>query len=368
MTARRHNRALSLLHPTLRPLAAFVLVALTGMACGSSDPREATTTAEQTLESPPWEEIPDPDPTPTAPFGRIDATAGVDPRGQFTYSIPLWVPEGRAGMAPEVSLSYNSGRGNGALGVGWSLAGESFLHRCGKTVARDGQADNVDFDEDDNFCLDGTKLIEVTFDDPPGFVEPPNEHGVIAEYRLERNNNSRVLAFGEEQGYPSGWVVLTEDGRVHYYEAPVGASRYPSLEYVRLGWMRDRVTDRHGNEIHYTYFNPYFQLPSTKTGIRLEKIEYTISSSGPYAGTPTREVRFIYDAERPDPISSWVSGIEIVKPTRISQIEMWAPPVSGGTLKLAREYKLDYTESQRSHRSLLDAVTLCDGVGACLPP
>jgi len=360
-----NDRAASSLR-NLRTLAALVVVAVAGVSCGSvDDPRNAT--VSEALESPPWEEIPDPDPTPTAPVGRVEGKPGVDAHGQFTYDIPLWVPEGRADMAPNLGLSYNSGSANGFLGVGWTLTGESFLHRCGKTVARDGEADNVDFDEGDNFCLDGTKLIEVGRDDFPGIIEPPNGDGILAEYRLERNTNARVLAFGKNKGYPSGWVVLTEDGRINYYESAVGANRHPTLEHVDLGWMRDRISDRRGNEIHYIYHDPYFQAPTTRTGLRLDKIEYTLSSSGPYAGSATREVRFNYDGERPDPLSTWVSGIEVFRPVRISSIEMWAPPPNGGPLELARQYDLGYEESQRTHRSLLESVQLCDGQGACVP-
>lgn len=51
----------------------------------------------------------------------------VTPAGAFTYSIPLEVPEGRNGMQPSLSLTYTGGRGNGLLGVGWSLSGLSYL-------------------------------------------------------------------------------------------------------------------------------------------------------------------------------------------------------------------------------------------------
>ena len=58
--------------------------------------------------------------------------------GAATYSIPLAVPPGTAGLAPALSLNYSSQGSNGRLGMGWSLGGLSSIHRCSKTIAQDG--------------------------------------------------------------------------------------------------------------------------------------------------------------------------------------------------------------------------------------
>lgn len=41
--------------------------------------------------------------------------------GAATHNIPIQVPPGRGGMAPQILLTYNSYQGNGWVGVGWNL-------------------------------------------------------------------------------------------------------------------------------------------------------------------------------------------------------------------------------------------------------
>ncbi|KAF2469533.1 uncharacterized protein BDR25DRAFT_304311 [Lindgomyces ingoldianus] len=49
--------------------------------------------------------------------------------GKGSVSIPIGVPPGRAGMDPKLSLTYNSGAGNGEFGLGWSLQGRGIISR-----------------------------------------------------------------------------------------------------------------------------------------------------------------------------------------------------------------------------------------------
>src|ERR1700739_585280 len=63
---------------------------------------------------------------------------GVGATGAATYSVPIAVPPGSAGMAPSLSLNYSSQSGNGILGFGWSLGGLPAMTRCPQTYAQDG--------------------------------------------------------------------------------------------------------------------------------------------------------------------------------------------------------------------------------------
>src|SRR5438552_3591009 len=41
--------------------------------------------------------------------------------GTASLSVPLPLPGGRSGFGPALALSYDSGMGNGPIGLGWSL-------------------------------------------------------------------------------------------------------------------------------------------------------------------------------------------------------------------------------------------------------
>ena len=68
--------------------------------------------------------------------GRTRGYASVSDTGQASYSIPLYTPPGTNGVAPQLSLNYSHGAGNGLFGVGWSLSGLSGISRCASTDSR----------------------------------------------------------------------------------------------------------------------------------------------------------------------------------------------------------------------------------------
>lgn len=71
------------------------------------------------------------------PVGAIEATASVGSTGAANYTIPITLPPGMNGMAPNLAVSYNSQGGNGTMGMGWSLQGLSSIVRTGKDYFHD---------------------------------------------------------------------------------------------------------------------------------------------------------------------------------------------------------------------------------------
>ena len=52
--------------------------------------------------------------------------------GTGKLTIPLTVSPGRSGFAPQLTLSYDSGSGNGPLGMGWSLRSAAVTRKTDK--------------------------------------------------------------------------------------------------------------------------------------------------------------------------------------------------------------------------------------------
>jgi Salmonella virulence plasmid 65kDa B protein len=123
--------------------------------------------------------------TVTSALAQSMTTAGqfsVTESGAATYSIPLQVPPGIAGMEPRLSLNYSSQGGNGLLGVGWSLGGLSAISRCPQTQGQDGNRSGVDLTAADRFCMDGQRLMLVA-----------GSYGLAgSEYRTERESFSKI--------------------------------------------------------------------------------------------------------------------------------------------------------------------------------
>ena len=64
-----------------------------------------------------------------ATVGRTAGAASVSATGAAQYAVPLAVPPGTNGLAPELAIVYDHRGGNGLLGVGFRLAGFSAVRR-----------------------------------------------------------------------------------------------------------------------------------------------------------------------------------------------------------------------------------------------
>jgi virulence plasmid B protein len=122
--------------------------------------------------------------------GRIEGQGSVTADGAASYVIPLWAPPGRAGLQPDLKLTYNSQDGAGGLRLGWNLTGFSRIIRCRRTVAKDGDAVEIRFADGnagDRYCLDGQRLVIVD-----GSAGPLSVYGADAtEYRTEFDVQSK---------------------------------------------------------------------------------------------------------------------------------------------------------------------------------
>jgi RHS repeat-associated protein len=321
--------------------------------------------------------------------GRTSGYGSVSKDGAAQFSIPLWVPEGRAGIKPELSLQYNSRNDNGILGIGWKLNGFSTIARSRRTFLDDGEAREVCFrngDDGDRFSLDGQRLVVVGGTN--GSASPYGGHGT--EYRTVYDSHAKIVSFEPDILGPTYFKVFQKDGRILTYGrngsstlegarvrtnsektyAGVVGGGTPIFEDVwiadysqriRFAWLLSRIEDRSGNYLTITYNtekfeNGYEQLPI--------EIRYTAHEDDSTVA-PTRIVEFTYEA-RPDTDEIYVGGFKINRTKRLKQVAMrwlFAPPSSC----LLRSYSFKYRNDSRSGRSLLVAVEESDGLGIHKP-
>src|SRR5213595_1632704 len=83
--------------------------------------------------------------------------------GTGSMSVPIATSPGRSGFGPQLSLSYDSGAGNGPFGFGWSLSLPSITRKTDKGLPK-----YEDAAEADVFILSGAEDLVPVLIDPGG--------------------------------------------------------------------------------------------------------------------------------------------------------------------------------------------------------
>src|SRR5215212_11683683 len=64
--------------------------------------------------------------------------------GTSSLSVPIYTSPGRSGFGPQLSLSYDSGAGNGTFAFGWSLSIPAITRKTDKGLPRYRDAEECD--------------------------------------------------------------------------------------------------------------------------------------------------------------------------------------------------------------------------------
>lgn len=246
-------------------------------------------------------------PSPPSAVGALPATANVTEKGAATYTIPIDVPAGTAGLTPSLALTYSSNSGNGLVGVGWSVTGLGTITRCPKTLAQDGVVQGVQLTTGDEYCLNGNRLRRVT----------GSQGQAGSEYRTEHETFSRVKVITATTTGPSKWEAWRKDGLIEEYggTADSNIAILGNSSVYRL-WALSRVRDRAQNYYAIIYTNNV-----TTTGSYWPAyIDYTGNSQQGTAA-PYR-IQFTYEARNAaeNVVSYYMGGLVNVT-QRLKQID-----------------------------------------------
>ncbi|MFZ5442533.1 MAG: toxin TcdB middle/N-terminal domain-containing protein [Myxococcota bacterium] len=226
--------------------------------------------------------------------------------GSATESIPIKLPPGTAGMTPQLAITYDSGSGNGELGIGWSLPVASMQLQTEKGLPR--------YSGQDTWLLSGAELVKL----PNGTWRLKNE-GRFVRVRQSGAHFEVDLPSGNTQRFG-----LSPESRIE------DAGRVFQL-------MLEEEVDRFQNRISY-FYEKHGGRPS------LTRIEYNRR-----AGAAQNHVELEWE-QRPDVLTDYKPGFKTVAARRLKRIRVF-----GGTSQLAR---YEFTYVMGTGLSLLDSVVM----------
>lgn len=250
--------------------------------------------------------------------GTLPGSVSINPDGSSSYAIPITTLPGRAGMEPAVALIYNSMSGNGSLGIGWSISGMQTITRGGTNLYFEDAIDGIDFDENDQYYLNGQRLIKIGDN----------------EYRTEQDGFSKIITYGTAGSGPKTFTVREKNGIElqfgHTSNSRIEASGRSDVMF----WRLNRIIDKRGNYIDYVYDE------SGHEGL-IKSIKYTgnkITRESPF-----NSIDFYY-TDRYDNNTFYIYGSNIQQTKLLDRIE------TKYNNQLQNTYKLVYDESGISPR------------------
>ncbi|MER0442635.1 YCF48-related protein [Emticicia sp. W12TSBA100-4] len=299
-------------------------------------------------------------------FGYTAGTFQATDGGAAIYSIPIVLPSGSAGVKPELGIVYNSQGGNGILGVGWNLDGLQSINRSSKTRAQDEAFDvsrnsaiGVSLTKEDRYALNGSRLVLTPNHIQNTAVLNANYGAKGTEYYTEQNQFIRVsIPDTLGNGAPSYFIAYTKDGLILEFGNTFD-SRIDSKEGIPITYLLNKVSDRNGNYILYTYEKEIGGNVSTypygKINTYPKKIEYT----GGVSFSPYNRIDFEY-IPRQDKQWSFIKGTYLGGGDKLlSKIKVSAKNQQGTTYVEVRRYELSYTTSKFTGNSILSQVKEC---------
>jgi RHS repeat-associated protein len=116
--------------------------------------------------------------------------------GTGSITVPIATSPGRSGFGPQLSLSYDSGAGNGPFGFGWSLSLPQITRKTEKGLPRyfDGHGPSAD---SDTFMLSGSEDLvpEYERDVNDAWVMKDGQYQIHENHRTANNQTYRIRRY-----------------------------------------------------------------------------------------------------------------------------------------------------------------------------
>lgn len=173
--------------------------------------------------------------------------------GTASFTIPLPVSEGRNGVSPSLSLSYNSGGGNSPFGLGWSLKLPDKKRKTDKLLPR-----YQDDQQEDTFMFSGGEdLVPYLKEDDSGDWSEKVESVdgfTITQYRPRVEGSFARIEKITNASNEVYWKITTRDNVTTFY-GRTHSARISDPENPKhvFQWLPELKYDDKGNWIQFHY-------------------------------------------------------------------------------------------------------------------
>ncbi|QEI12992.1 hypothetical protein FY115_12680 [Cellvibrio japonicus] len=274
---------------------------------------------------------------PSTFVGSVAGEFRVNESGAATYNVAINMPDGVAGVKPQVNIGYSSQADNGLLGKGWNMGGLGSISRCRQTLSQDGVARPITWTANDRYCLDGQRLMLTS-----GTYGQPG-----SVYKTEIETFVTVTAVGGTSGNPDYFIAVAKDGsKTTYGDIGTAASEVATASGV-MSWNISKFEDSVGNPINYLYEG------NANDGHRIKEIYYAYGTSKSLYNHNAKMV-FTYE-DRNDWTSGYVAGYLFTNSKRLKKITTY-----NGS-HVFRDYTLgyDYAPAAIGAYSRVKSITEC---------
>ena len=182
----------------------------------------------------------------------IDEKFQVNPtNGSASQSISIYASPGRSDFTPQLTLSYDSGSGNGPFGFGWSLSLPSISRKTNKGLPRYRDFPGSPEKDSDVFLLSGAEDLVpdvrgATSDDDKYIIDSyrPRIEGLFARIERWKDKSTGIIH----------WRSFSPDNVLTVYGGREGARIADPEDRTRIfQWLISESFDDKGNAIVYRY-------------------------------------------------------------------------------------------------------------------
>jgi RHS repeat-associated protein len=208
--------------------------------------------------------------------------------GTASWSIPLPLSASRNSLSPSLSLTYNSGAGNGPFGIGWQADVPSIQRKTEKHLPQ-----YQDALESDTFIFSGAEdLVPELISDSSGQWKQnkyTSGSAAITVYKPRIEGSFVRIEKIEDQGNVY-WKLHSRDNVVSVYGISAGGkitSPVAGEETHTFKWCLEYSYDDKGNFISYVYKKENFDqvIPSLPNKNRL-------NNASPYTNLYLKSIRY----------------------------------------------------------------------------